>query len=159
MKLPEYPEVGHVGYMVESADETAKKLGPLWGIEDFVVYDFVPSRAWAYGEEIFDCKLRLALGTPKAGPKIELVEYVSGTNLVMEAFMKEKGQNIHHLAYYFDTYEEYYAWKDHMQELGGTIIFEAEIEDEAMGKRSTFYCEFPGVPGVFEYTKRPTKLK
>lgn len=159
MKVPEVPELGHVGYMVDNVDDCAKMFGTLWGIDDFVVYDFVPQRVWAYGEEIFDCKLRIAMGTPKVGPKIELIQYISGTNLVMNNFVKEKGQNIHHVAYYLDTYEEYNAWKDYALELGGSIIFEAEVEDEVMGKRSSFYCEYPGIPGVFEFSKRPTKLK
>ena len=87
----EFPEIGHVGYMVDSADACAEQLGKVWGIDNFVVYDFVPSRCWAYGEEIFDCKLRIALGTPAVGAKVELVEYVSGTNLVMGNFLREKG--------------------------------------------------------------------
>ena len=151
-----FPEIGHVGYMVDNADACAEELGKAWGIDDFVVYDFVPGRTWAYGKEIFDCKLRIALGTPAAGPKVELVQYVSGTNLVMDNFVKEKGQNIHHIAYYVDDYD---AWRAYVLENGASIIFEMEIEDEVLGKRASFYCEYPGVPGVFEYSKRPTKMK
>ena len=150
------PEIGHVGYMVDSADACAKELGKVWGIDDFVVYDFVPDRAWAYGEEISDCKLRIALGTPAVGAKVELVQYVSGTNLVMDNFVKEKGQNIHHIAYYVEDYD---AWRAYVLENGASIIFEMEIEDEILGKRSSFYCEYPGVPGVVEYSKKPTKMK
>ena len=152
----EFPEIGHVGYMVDSADACAEQLGKVWGFDNFVVYDFVPGRCWAYGEEIFDCKLRIALGTPAVGAKVELVEYVSGTNLVMGNFLREKGQNIHHVAYYVEDYDAYRAYA---LEQGATIIFEMEIEDEVLGKRASCYCEYPGVPGVIEYAKKPPKMK
>ncbi len=152
-----FPEIGHVGYMVESVDASVKKLGEAWGIQDFVAYDFVPQRAWSYGEEIFDCKLRIALGTPAAGAKVELVEYVGGTNTPHERFMREKGENIHHIAYYVDDYEAARAYV--LSQPGGAIIFEAEIEDETLGKRRSFYCTYDGAPGVYEFSKKPTKLK
>ena len=34
-----------------------------------------------------------------------------------------------------------------------------EIEDEVLGKRASCYCEYPGVPGVIEYAKKPPKMK
>ena len=153
----QFPEIGHVGYMVESVDNAVKQMGAAWGIKDFVVYDFVPKRAWTYGQEIFDCKLRIGLGTPAVGAKVELVEFVSGTNSPHEKFMKEHGENIHHIAYYIDDYDAAKSYV--LEQPGAEIIFEAEIEDEALGKRRSFYFTIPGAPGVFEFSKKPTKLK
>lgn len=152
----EFPEIGHVGYMVDHVDTSVEKMGEAWGIQDFVVYDFVPQRAWSYGKEIFDCKLRIALGTPATGAKVELVEFISGDGIPHQEFMRHVGQNIHHIAYYVDDYET--AKLHVMSQPGAAIIFEAEIEDETLGKRQSFYCTYDGAPGVFEFSRKPTRL-
>ena len=146
------PEIGHIGYLVESADTFAKNLVESFNFTDYVVYDFVPKKAWCYTKNIYDCKFRIALCSPKCGAKIELVEYISGINTPHEKFIREHGQGIHHIAYYVDNYEEY---RSYFQLLPGSeIIFEAEIEDEIMGKRSSFYATSSGYPSVIEISKK-----
>ena len=152
------PEIGHIGYLVEDVDRAAADFSASCDYPAFVVYDFVPKRAWSYGTEIFDCKFRIGICSPEQGAKIELIQFISGTNTPHEAFLKEHGPGIHHIAYY--ATEEYDALREHFAALpGGRIIFEAEIEDEVMGKRCSFYAEAPGYPSIIEVSKRPTKLK
>jgi len=149
------PEIGHVGYLVKDVDLFAKGFAAYFNLEKFVIYDFIPQRAWSYGKEIFDCKFRIALFTPDHGAKIELVEYVSGSNTPHEKFIIENGSGIHHIAYYVDNYEQ---CRDFFQSIdGGQIIFEAVIEDRVLGKRSSFYAIAPGYPSIIEISKKPKK--
>ena len=155
MKSITLPAIGHIGYMVKDADLAAKNFTSYFNLDQFVVYDFIPQSAWCYEKEIFDCKFRIALITPDQGAKIELVEYVSGTNTPHEKFIAENGFGIHHIAYYVDNYEQ---CRDYFQSIdGGEIIFEAVIEDKALGKRSSFYATAPGYPSIIEISKKPKK--
>ena len=100
MTLKDLPELGHVGYMCEDVDHFAQMFG-----EDRVrVYDFSPTRAWAYGEPIdaASCKLRIALYSPEHGAKQEFVKYVSGDNMAHKEFMDKHGEGIHHIAFNVD---------------------------------------------------------
>lgn len=152
MKFTDLPEVGHIGYIVKSADAVAALYDP----RDVRVYDFVPTRAWAYGKEITDCRFRIALYSPSEGAKLEFVEFVSGTGTPHKEFLESNGTDIHHIAYYVSNYDEVREFFDSTE--GAQITFEAEIEDNVMGKRSSFYVTYPGFPGTIEISKRPTKL-
>jgi catechol 2,3-dioxygenase-like lactoylglutathione lyase family enzyme len=152
MRHIDLPEIGHVGYIVGSADACAR----LFDAKYTRVYDFIPTRAWAYGKPLEGCKLRIALYSPEVGAKLELVEPLSAEGTPMQDFFRECGENIHHIAYYVNNYDEIRSYFAALE--GAKIIFEAEIEDEVMGKRSSFYVKVPDFPGVVEISKRPTKL-
>ena len=106
----------------------------------------------------FDCKLRIGLSTNEIGPKVELIEPISGNKIPHFSFIKEKGQNIHHVAYYLDSTEEYKYWHDYYSnQTDSKIIFEAEIEDDIFGKRASFYVSRADVAGVVEIARKPVK--
>ena len=147
------PQLGHVGFIVSNAD----KMAELYPAEEVRVYDFIPTRAWSYGKSIYDCKLRIALVSPAVGgTKLEFVQFISGTNTPHESFFKQYGSSIHHIAYYVDNYDEIRSFCENGQDT--RIIFEAEIEDAALGKRSSFYMEHDDYPCIIEFSKRPTKI-
>lgn len=146
------PQIGHVGYIVNNIEESVQQFKMFCGIDNFIVYDFIPKRAWVYGEEIFDCQFKIGLSTNSQMPKIELIEFVSGAKTPHLFFIRENGQNIHHIAYYVDDYE---YWHEYYANLpGGKILFEAEIEDEVLGKRCSFYAVSDKLSGIVEISKK-----
>ena len=77
----EYP-LAHVGFVVKDAQATANKFKELFGIDDFQVYDFSPTRAWSYGKEITGYKLKIAMAKmPGKDTKIEVIQPVSNEGL------------------------------------------------------------------------------
>lgn len=142
--------IAHVGYIVENVEESVKQFKKFYDITEFIVYDFIPQRAWVCGEEIFDCKFKIGLSN--SNPKIEIIQPISGTKTPHMSFINNVGQNIHHIAYFVDDYEywhQYYAYQP-----GGKIIFEAQIEDDLFGKRSSFYATCENIAGVVEICKK-----
>ncbi len=155
MTLNDLPEVGHVGFLCEDVDHFAG----MFDSSRVRVYDFSPTRAWGYGRRPIDpasCRLRIALYSPEQGAKLEFVKYVSGENMCHKDYFEAHGDSIHHVAYYVNNFEEWHRYFSETE--GCSIIFEAEIEDEAMGKRASFYGTAPGFPCVIEISTRPTKL-
>jgi hypothetical protein len=74
----ELPPLGHVGYIVEDAEQSAEAFRRVLGIRDFRIYDYVPLRAWVEGKDLRPCALRIALGSLAGGPRVELVQPVQG---------------------------------------------------------------------------------
>ena len=153
------PEIGHVGYLVSSAEEAAERFKKACCTEDFYIYEYTPMRAFSCGKEMFDCKLKIALGTPEQGAKIELIEVLSGRETPHFKDFTQSGEQIHHIAYYVDDMDVYDAWRAYYESLGATFIFEAEVEDDVMGKRCCFYATLPGMPHVVEFCKRGAAVK
>jgi hypothetical protein len=129
--------VGHIGYLVEDVYKSAEKFTALCGISDFKIYDFIPKKAWSYGIEIYDCHFKIALSQGNHTPKIELIEPISGEKTPHIRYLKERGQNIHHIAYYVDNYNYWYEKYNKLN--NAKIIFETWIEDNVLGKRQSFY--------------------
>ena len=117
--LKDLPPIGHVGYMVANREKSVEELQRLLGIDNFLLYDFVPQRAWVRGKEIFDCKLKIAAGTFKNNVKLEIIEPVSGSTPHRE-FLNSKGSGIHHIAFYSDRYEE---WHDYFRSRKAVFLF------------------------------------
>lgn len=149
MKLP---QIGHVGYIVENLDKSIEQYKEFYCIEEYVIYDFVPTKAWVNGKEIKDCKFRIAQLIPQEGAKLELIQVITGSTTPQYTFLKEKGQNINHVAYYVDDYK---AWHDYYERLpGANIIFEIMAEDETMGRRASFYAAQEGTAGLIEISMK-----
>ncbi len=149
MKLP---EIGHVGYIVSDVEATLESFRDLYCVEKYVLYDFVPKQAWCGGEEVHDVRFRILQILADKGPKIELIQVVSGEKTPPLKYLREKGPGIHHVAYYVEDYER---WRGYYSKLPGAVIsFEIVAEDAVMGRRRSFYVERPGTPGVLEFSER-----
>ena len=150
------PEVSHIGFIVNDVNESEKRFGEIFHVS-FNIYDFKPLHAWAYGEEIKDLYFRIGMGIPENGPAIEIIQPVSGeTNQPMK-FLETNGRMIHHLAYKV-TNEYFDEWKEHFQKnLSANIVFEAEVEDDDIGYRRTFYAEIKDTEGFIEIATIPVK--
>ena len=150
-----FPEMVHVGYLVHDREAYVEKMKALTGIENWVKYDFTPTHVWGYGKELDHCKMRIAQGIPETGTRVEIIEVTDAPGTPHEDFIREKGEGIHHIAYFCENMEEYYEWRAYYENLpGGEIIFEAEIEDATMGKRKAFCATMEGDPAVVEFCKR-----
>ena len=143
------PPFGHVGYIVDDIDANVEVYRQLLGIDNFTVYDFMPDKAWAYKKKIVGCKLRIAMGVLKDGVKIELIQPLSD-NTPHANFLKEKGQGLHHIAFYTKEYED---WLDFYEKQGAKIVFEAETEDDLFGYRRSFYAKLKDMVGIIEITE------
>ena len=150
------PEVSHIGFIVNDINESEKRFGEIFHV-NFKIYDFRPQHAWAYGEEIEGLYFPIGMGTPENGPSIEIIQPVSGESKQPMKFLDTNGRMIHHLAYKV-TNEYFDDWKDHFQKnLGASIVFEAEIEDEDIGYRRTFYAQVKDTEGLIEIATYPVK--
>ena len=154
MKLP---TIGHIGYIVEDIDNNIKLYKNILNINDFYIYNFKPMRAWVDAEEIYDCKMKIAMGVMENGIKIEFIQPISGATTPHMIFVKKKGSNIHHIAFHVKNYED---WRSYYKEkLNARIIFEAEAEDEVIGYRRSFYSRVANTDGVIEISEIPWKRK
>jgi catechol 2,3-dioxygenase-like lactoylglutathione lyase family enzyme len=143
------PPLGHVGYIVEDIEAAVDSFRRSMGVEDFRVYDYVPLRAWAGGRPLSSCRLRIGIGSVGDHAKLELIQPVEGMT-PQARFLREKGMGLHHIAFYSARYEE---WRDRFRELGAGIVFEAEVEDQIIGYRRSFYAEVAGMPGIVEISE------
>ncbi len=149
------PPLGHVGYVVADVEANAERYRQALGIENFRIYDFVPDRVWASGRELSACTLRIAIGSIKNDVKIELIQPVAG-DTPHARFLKEKGEGVHHIAFYSKDYEEWLAF---YKSRGAQIVFEAETEDDVIGYRRSFYAQVTGMVGLIEITEIARKRK
>jgi hypothetical protein len=151
-----FTDVGHIGYIVENIDESIEWLKKTLGMQNFLVYDFIPLHAWVDEKEIFDCHFKIAMCKMDNGTKIELIQPISGEKTLHMIFLKEKkSPNIHHISFHVHNYIE---CRDHFcKDSSNRIIFEAEIEDEKIGYRRSFYCYSDKAPGIIEVSEIPWK--
>lgn len=143
------PPLGHVGYIVDDAEAHAERYRQTLGIQNFLIYDFVPDHAWTSGRELPECMLRIAMGTITHDVKIELIQPVVG-DTPHARFLKEHGPGVHHIAFYS---KDYIDWLDYYKAQGAEIVFEAETEDEIIGYRRSFYAKVTGMVGLIEITE------
>jgi len=147
------PALGHVGYVVTNADAAAQECLRLLGLSDLMVYDFSPLHAWVDGRELPECRLRIAVGAMGNGVKVELVQPVAG-DTPHARFLREKGPGPHHVAFYTKQFDE---WLSFYRKLGAAIVFQAEVEDELIGYRRSFYAQTPEMPGLIEISEVPRR--
>jgi hypothetical protein len=150
IELPrDLPPLGHVGYIVEDVEAGAAAFRRSMGVDGFRVYDYVPLRAWADGRPLSPCRLRIGIGSLGDHAKLELIQPVEGMT-PQARFLREKGAGLHHIAFCTAQYEQ---WRERFEELGAGIVFEAEVEDEVIGYRRSFYAEVAGMPGIVEISE------
>ena len=145
-----FPGIGHAGMVVRNLEECVERYREVFGIDSFLVYDFRPMRAWVMGEEIFDCKFKIAMATLQNGSQLEMIEPVCGDTPQMD-FITSGRQGLHHLAFYTDQFD---GWLAHFKGLNAPILFEAEAEDDIKGYRRCFYAEDKGLNCIVEFTSK-----
>jgi catechol 2,3-dioxygenase-like lactoylglutathione lyase family enzyme len=143
------PEIGHIGYIVSDMDSSVKAFETIYRAS-FSVYNFVPLRSWAFGKEIFDCKMRIGMGVVDNGMKLELILPISGDTPQMR-FMKDYCSGMHHIAHYVKNYDEYLNYYKNIKDV--QIIFEAEVSDEIRGYRRCFYAQQDELLPIIEFTE------
>jgi Glyoxalase/Bleomycin resistance protein/Dioxygenase superfamily. len=149
-KKLEFPGIGHIGMVVGSLKECTEKFTAVFGIDNFLIYDFQPKRVWVMGREIYDCKFKIAMATLENGSQLEIIEAVSG-DTPHKDFILSGGQGIHHIAFYTDKYDD---WLDYFKGMNAAILFEAEVEDEVKGYRRCFYAEDRELCSIIEVTEK-----
>lgn len=147
----EYP-VAHIGFVVKDAEKTANKFKDLFGINDFQVYDFSPTRAWSYGKEVIGYKLKIAMAKmPGKDTKIEIIQPISSEGLHHD-FVTEGNSGIHHICYAVDDYD---FWREHFKKQNADIVFESETEDSVIGYRRCFYAKDMTLGCIYEIKENP----
>lgn len=138
MKKLEDFGIEHVGFIVKDLDAAVAHFKNLYGIEKFQIYDFSPSRAWSYGKEVGNYKLRIAMcGVNDSSSGIEIIQPVSGDG-VHKDFIEAGNNGLHHIAFKVDDYD---YWRQHFINSSSRFVFESETEDEINGYRRCFYAE------------------
>lgn len=135
-KLMDYP-IEHIGFVVPDLEKTRSHISETFGIEEFQVYDFSPTRAWSRGKEVFGYKLKIAMSVVENGKTgFEIIEPLSEGIHKDMAYSGKKGMN--HIAFKVDDYD---YWRNFFQEKNAELIFESETEDELNGYRRCFYVK------------------
>jgi hypothetical protein len=97
------------------------------------------------------------MGVPAAGPRIELIQPIRGETTPPMRFLWEHGEGMHHLAYQVED-DVYAQWRAYFEnEFQASLVFEAIIEDAAIGYRRTFYAQLPDAPALIEIATFPVK--
>jgi methylmalonyl-CoA/ethylmalonyl-CoA epimerase len=85
-----------IGIVVKNIDETVKHYQEAFGIGPFEIFEVNYTDATYYGEK---AGYRGKRGFAKIGPiTIELIELIEGKT-IHEAFLKEKGEGLHHIGF------------------------------------------------------------
>lgn len=135
-KLMDYP-IEHIGFVVPDLEKTRDHISETFGIEEFQVYDFSPTRAWSKGKEVFGYKLKIAMSVIENGKTgFEIIEPLSEGIHKDMAYSGKKGMN--HIAFKVDDYD---YWRNFFREKNAELIFESETEDEVIGYRRCFYVK------------------
>jgi catechol 2,3-dioxygenase-like lactoylglutathione lyase family enzyme len=149
--LKEYG-IAHIGFVVRNREETVAKISTLFGVDQWTVYEFQPTRAWSYGREVKNYKLKIAMGAMKDGTcKVEVIEPFTGDG-VHRDFVRAGNSGLHHFAF---SVEDYPYWRDRFQQSGASIVFESETEDNVLGYRRCFYAEDSYLGAVYEIMEKP----
>jgi len=144
----------HVGYIVEDAEKSAQHFKTFYGVEDFAVYDFRPSKAWSYGEEVKEYQLKIAMSTTKNGETgIEIIQPIVGKG-VHKDFIESGNSGMHHVCIAVDK-EEYDTYRNDFANRGYSFLFESETEDEVIGYRRCFYAKDTDTEMVMEIKENP----
>jgi len=145
--------IHHVGFVVANLDETVKQFKDFYGVSDFNIYDFTPSRVWSYGKEVYDYKLKIAMSASKdARTGIEIIQPLSGEGVHKE-FLVAGNSGMHHVCISVD--DDYDDWRDRFASNGYRFVFESETEDEVIGYRRCFYAEDTIAGMIIEIKEQP----
>jgi catechol 2,3-dioxygenase-like lactoylglutathione lyase family enzyme len=150
-------KLAHFGYIVKDIDSSIYFFNKILDIKDFYIYDFKPIKAWVNGNEINDCFFKIGMGSIGNDLKIELIKPISG-EMTPHIKLARKGEsNLHHIAFQVSNY---LYWRKHfIENLKAKIIFEAEVEDEVIGYRRSFYAIINNKVGIIEIAEIPHKRK
>lgn len=149
-KLQDYG-IEHIGFLVSDLDKALEHFKQVYGIDNFKVYDFSPTRAWSYGKEVKDYKLKIAMSDINSTSSgIEIIQHVSGEG-VHKDFVESGHNGMHHIAFRVDDYDE---WRTHFLNKGAKFIFESETEDDINGYRRCFYADDPDEGMVYEIKEK-----
>ena len=125
--------LSHVGVAVKDAEATAKLLSSIWNIGDPEVFDYEPDAADMIAGEPFAVRLVFI----KFGPlTIELLQPLDDRS-IWSAFIAEKGEGIHHVAFGVSNYDE---MVDTMTAQGHPLLVAAVFNGER-------WCYFDTSPG------------
>lgn len=141
----------HVGFVVKDMEATAGEIKAMYGVEVPIPYEFSPTRAWSYGEEVFDYKLKIAMISFNSGSMIELIEPISGEG-VHKNFVESGHSGLHHICF---CVEDYDYWHQHFKNRNNVFLFESETEDDLNGYRRCFYAEDKTIGTVYEIKEKP----
>ncbi|KAA8679074.1 VOC family protein [Clostridium sp. HV4-5-A1G] len=129
--------IEHVGFVVRDLDKSIDHFKNFYGIEEFQIYYFSPTRAWSYGKEIKNYKLKIAMCNVNGiSSGIEIIQPISGDG-VHKDFIESNNNGLHHIAFKVDDYD---YWREYFLKRGSRLVFESETEDELNGYRRCFYA-------------------
>lgn len=143
--------IEHVGYLVRDLDEAVAHFTAMYGIEDWALYDFKPTRAWSYGKEVTGYHLKIAMANVNdQSSGVELIQHVSGDG-VHHDWVATGNHGMHHIAFKVDDFD---YWKDYFLQRGAKFVFESETEDDVNGYRRCFYADDPEYGMVYEIKEK-----
>lgn len=121
------PSIDQVGIVVEDLEDGMDRIGTMFGIDEWVVFDFEPPRLQnvEFRGEPSDTTWKICLATV-GEVDIELLEPVSGENTYTE-HLEEYGEGIHHVACFeFDDPE---AALDRYRDAGVEVLQRGDFAD------------------------------
>jgi len=146
----------HVGYVVENVDAALKSLqDTLCCATEATAYAFRPTKAWCCGLPINDLELRIAMCQIKDGVAFEYIQPVSPSGFHLLSLLSN-GDSINHVCFTTDDFDHYHQ---EFENMGATIVFEAEANDPLNGYRRCFYSKLNDIPGIIEVLQNATPYR
>ncbi len=131
--LQEY-QIAHIGFVVESREAAMARFSELYGITEWQLVEWKPSRIVYKGEAYTDAYVKIAISLPNEGTRLELLEPKTG-GFHMDA-LKRGGQTINHICH---VVEDFDAVLQKFIDSGFELVMESEYTDEIRGYRRCHY--------------------
>ena len=148
--LIDYP-IEHIGFVVEDLEKTVEHLSSIFGIKNFSIYEFSPSRAWSNGKEIKGYKLKIAMSAAEGNKTgFEIIQPLSSEGIHKEMAGSGK-KGINHIAFKVNDYD---YWREYFKQKDAKLIFESETEDELNGYRRCFYVKDNAEDMIYEIKEK-----
>ncbi len=145
--------IHHVGFIVKNIDDAVEQFKSFYGISEFQIYDFTPSRVWSYGKEVFGYKLKIAMSVSEdMRTGVEIIQPLSGEGIHKD-YLTDGNNGMHHICISAD--KDYDEWRQAFADRGYRFLFESETEDEVIGYRRCFYAEDPIAGMIIEIKETP----
>ena len=131
--LKEY-QIAHVGFVVEEREKAMERLGELYGIKEWQMVEWKPSKLMYRGVEYPDSYVKIAISLPNVGTRIEILE--PRTPGFQMDILKSGTQTINHICHVVKDFDQ--ALQKFL-DAGCELILETEYTDEIRGFRRCHY--------------------
>ena len=143
-------QIAHVGFVVEDREKAMERLGELYGITEWQMVEWRPSRLTYKGVDQTDAYVKIAISLPNEGTRIEILEpKTPGFHMDV---LKKGPQTINHICHVVPDFD---AALQRYLDAGWELVLESEYTDTIRGYRRCHYVYHPDLNSYVELAEIP----